>query len=313
MKKVVVTGGAGFIGSHLCGKLLEEGCEVFCIDNMVTGSINNFDNFGNHKFFHFIEHDISVPMKEDIGPVDQIYNLACPASPVDYKELPLQTLWVNAAGVKNMLELAVKNDAAFLQASTSEVYGDPLENPQKETYFGNSNPIGERSCYNEGKRYAESLCVNYHKHFDFPLKIVRIFNTYGPQMRKHDGRVIPEFINRAFYNEPLLITGDGSQVRSFCYVDDMIAGLIRVMDSDKKYSSPVNIGNPEEISIKNLADLIVSLTRSSSTINFVENAPDDPMKRCPDITLARKEYGFSPSITLEDGLKKTISYFNTLN
>jgi len=230
---------------------------------------------------------------------------------VDYREIPLQTLWVSAAGTKNMLDLAVKNDAAILIASTSEVYGDPQQHPQKESYWGNVNPVGERSCYNEGKRFAESLAINYRKHYKMPLKIVRIFNTYGPRMRKHDGRVIPEFINQALGDEPLRITGNGMQTRSFCYIDDMIKGFLKVMDTDSEFTGPVNLGNPDEIAMIDLAKKIIGLTASKSFISHVDPMQDDPMRRQPDIALAQKAFGFEPLIGLEEGLKKTIAAFKS--
>lgn len=321
--RILVTGGAGFIGSHLCERLLSEGHEVFCIDNFITGSSKNVAPFKQDKNFHLIEHDINLPLENNLirhddlrfledrsGKIDQIYHLACPASPVDYKEIPLQTLWVNAAGTKNMLELCVKQDASIVVASTSEVYGDPKEHPQKETYWGNVNPIGERSCYNEGKRFAESLAMNYWKHFQFPLKIARIFNTYGPRMRKNDGRVIPEFITRALRGEPIRIYGDGLQTRSFCYIQDMIDGLVALMNTPKEFTGPVNIGNPEEISIHDLAKKIVQFTESPSSIEFTPPTADDPLRRQPDITLAQKTFGFSPKVTLDDGLRMTIEFFS---
>ena len=307
--KILVTGGAGFIGSHLCERLLGDGHEVLCVDNFITGSRENVSHL--EESFRLIEHDITLPFKEDFGDVDQIYHLASPASPVDYREIPLQTLWVNAAGTKNMLDLAAKNGVPLLYSSTSEVYGDPLEHPQKESYYGNVNPIGERSCYDEGKRFGESLSINYQKHFQFPLKIVRIFNTYGPRMRKHDGRVIPEFINNALNDEPLRVTGDGKQTRSFCFIDDMVDGLIAAMKEDESFVGPVNIGNPDEITIQDLAKNIVDLTESESIISFVERMEDDPMRRCPNIELAKNKFGFNPKVNLEEGLKKTILYFKS--
>jgi UDP-glucuronate decarboxylase len=309
--RILVSGGAGFIGSHLCERLLSSGHEVVCADNYITGTPKNMKGFGDG--FTMIEHDINVPFSdeqlEEIGEVERIFHLACPASPVDYREIPLQTLWVNAAGMKNMLELAVKNDAAFLHASTSEVYGDPEEHPQKETYWGHVNPIGERSCYNEGKRYAESMAVNYYKAYRFPLKIVRIFNTFGPRMRRDDGRVIPEFITRALSGDTLLVNGGGAQTRSFCYIDDMVSGLLAAMETPEEFTGPVNLGNPEEVSIVELAKKIIALTGSSSAVRDAGMPQDDPMKRKPDITLAREKFGFEPKVGLEEGLKRTIDYF----
>lgn len=315
--KIIVTGGAGFIGSHLCGSLIKNGDEVYAIDNFITGNRKNLAELEENKAFHLIEKDIDENFDPDllqkIGRIDRIFHLACPASPVDYREIPLQTLWVSAAGTKNMLELAVKNDASILVASTSEIYGDPQQHPQKETYFGNVNPIGERSCYNEGKRYAESLAINYWKHYKFPLKIVRIFNTYGPRMRKHDGRVIPEFINKALNGEPMQVNGDGSQTRSFCYIDDMVNGLLAVMNTDPNFTGPVNLGNPSEISIMALAKKIIEMTGSESQITFAGHAEDDPARRQPDITLAQRTFGFAPVINLEDGLAKTIASFRAVD
>jgi len=312
MIKSVVSGGAGFIGSHLCEKLLIKGHEVVCIDNFITGSPGNVEHLlgGN---FQLVNHDINLPltplMLAQIGKIDHVYHLACPASPVDYREIPLQTLWVNAAGTKNMLELAVKNSATFLHASTSEVYGDPQEHPQKESYWGNVNPIGERSCYNEGKRYAESLAMAYYRAYQLPIKIVRIFNTFGPKMRKNDGRVIPEFIRLALSGEPLRVNGDGSQTRSFCYIDDMVSGLLAVMETPPEFIGPVNLGNPEEISVSDLAKKIIALTGSRSTVEPAGMPQDDPLKRKPDISLAKISFGFEPATGLDEGLKKTIAYF----
>lgn len=306
--KILVTGGAGFIGSHLCERLLHDGHEVFCVDNFITGSRSHLKG---EKKLHIIEHDITEPLNlKGEEELDQIYHLASPASPVDYREIPLQTLMTNSVGTKNVLDIAGKYFLPFLLASTSEVYGDPLEHPQTESYRGNVNTLGERSCYNEGKRFAEALTYNYWRHFQFDLKIVRIFNTYGPRMRKHDGRVIPEFIRRAIEDEPLRIAGDGKQTRSFCYVDDMVDGLVKAMaHEEKEFSGPVNLGNPHEITIDDLAQKIVELTGSESMISNVEAAEDDPRQRCPDITLAREKYGFEPKVGLDEGLKRTIAFF----
>ncbi len=307
--KIVVTGGAGFIGSHLCERLLQDGHEVICIDNFITGSHKNIQGLKENPRFRLIEHDVTEPLPEDLTDVDQVYHLACPASPVDYREVPLQTAWTSAAGTKTMLEVVAKFDIPFLFASSSEVYGAALEHPQTEAYFGNVNPLGERACYNEGKRFGEALCMSFWRHFGFPLKIVRIFNTYGPRMRKYDGRVIPEFINRALANEPLRIQGDGNQTRSFCYVDDLVEGLIALMQTDRKFIGPVNLGKPEEISMNDLAQKIVELTASESIITHVDKVPDDPGKRRPDIALAQQKIGFDPKISLAEGLKKTIEYY----
>lgn len=305
--KVLVSGGAGFIGSHLCERLILNGHEVVCIDNLLTGNRKNIEHL---KKLVFVEQNITDPLtlEEDF---DQIYHLASPASPVDYRDLPIETLWTNAAGTKNLLDLARKNGASFLFTSTSEVYGDPQEHPQKETYLGNVNPIGERSCYDEGKRFAESLCTNYKNKYEFPLKIVRIFNTYGPRMRKNDGRVIPEFISRALSNEPLQINGTGKQTRSFCYVDDLVDGLIAIMNISESLDSPINLGNPDEITIAELAKKILNLVESSSEISHTHKSEDDPMHRCPDISLAKSKIQFSPKIDLVEGLSKTINYFQS--
>jgi UDP-glucuronate decarboxylase len=313
--KIIVSGGAGFIGSHICRRLLEDGHTVVCIDNFITGNRANIKFPEENPRFSLLERDINIPFSAEeynnFSKIDEIYHLACPASPVDYKEIPLQTLWVSAAGTKNMLDLAVKNNAKILIASTSEVYGDPLQHPQNETYNGNVNPIGERSCYNEGKRYSESLAINYYKHFKIGMKIVRIFNTYGPLMRKSDGRVIPEFINRALRNEPLAIYGSGKQTRSFCYIDDMVRGLTDVMKTNNEFIGPVNIGNPDEITIMDLAKKIIGLTASGSSISMHPQMEDDPFQRQPDINLAAKTFGFTPCTGLDEGLIKTINFFKS--
>ncbi len=323
--RILVTGGAGFIGSHLCERLLADGHQVVAIDNFITGSSKNLASFKDHPAFTLVQHDINSPLPEgivgktnmtpgygnkDALKFDRIFHLACPASPVDYREIPLQTLLVTSVGTKNVLEVAVKHGAAMLLASSSEVYGDPQQHPQKETYWGNVNPIGERSCYSEGKRFSESLAVNYYHHFGFPLSIVRIFNTYGPRMRRHDGRVIPSFIQAALMGETLRMHGDGSQTRSFCYIDDMIEGLLSAMDH-KEYLGPVNLGSDDEMTIRSLAEKIVQLTGSTSVIATDEPIEDDPKKRKPDLRLAKTKLGYSPKISLEDGLKRTIKYFKT--
>lgn len=324
--RILVTGGAGFIGSHLCEKLLTSGHDVVAVDNFITGNTKNLAGIKDHRRFRLVQHDITTPLppevagKTNMAPgygeqdelkFDQIYHLACPASPVDYREIPLQTLLVNSLGTKNIVELAVKHRAALLHASSSEVYGDPEVHPQKETYWGHVNPIGERSCYSEGKRFAESLAVNYYHHFGFPLKIVRIFNTYGPRMRKHDGRVVPSFIQAALLGEPLRLNGSGQQTRSFCYIDDMVEGLILAMNH-QEYLGPVNLGRDEETPIRELAEQIVQLTGSSSVITEAEAVADDPKQRQPDLALARTTLGYKPQISLEEGLKRTIEYFKTI-
>ncbi|MBU0667853.1 SDR family oxidoreductase [Patescibacteria group bacterium] len=312
--KILVTGGAGFIGSHLCERLLAAAHEVFCVDNFITGSAENIEHLKGVNF-HLITHDITQPPavfteNNSAFKVDQIYHLASPASPVDYREIPLQTIMTNSLGTKNVLDLAGRLCVPFLLASTSEVYGNPQEHPQKESYLGNVNTLSERSCYNEGKRFAEALAYNYQRHFKFDLKIVRIFNTYGPRIRRHDGRVIPEFIRCALEGEPLQITGDGSQTRSFCYVDDMVDGLIKIMSvEEKEFVGAVNLGNPQEVSIKTLAEKIITLSGSDSIISNAPAAEDDPQKRCPDISLAAEKYGFAPKIGLDEGLQKTIQSF----
>lgn len=305
--RILVTGGAGFIGSHLCEILLERGHEVFCVDNLLTGSLDNIQPFLQNPRFRFIQHDITQKL-EITEPLDQIFNLACPASPVDYQKLPLETLFASAYGTKNILDLAVQHKALFLHTSTSEVYGDPLEHPQKENYFGNVNCIGPRSCYDEGKRFAESLIMNYAKPYGLSVKVVRVFNTYGPKMRQNDGRVISNFITQSLSNQPLTIYGDGYQTRSFCYISDMMDGIMKMMEMPD-FSGPVNLGNPEEISILSLTQLILSLTKSKSEILYQPFSHDDPQVRRPDISLAREKFGFTPKITLQKGLQLTINSF----
>lgn len=305
MSKILVAGGAGFIGSHLVERLLNLGHELTAVDNFVTGNLKNLSHIsGNLKI---IDHDITIPFE---GEFDVIINMACPASPVDYQNIPLETLWVSAMGTKNLLEIARKNKALFLHASTSEVYGDPLIHPQKEDYWGNVNPNGPRSCYDEGKRFAESLIVNYQKVHGVNAKIFRIFNTYGPHMRANDGRVIPNFVSQAIAGEPITIYGDGKQTRSFCYIDDLVDGIVSVMNTDK-FSGPVNLGNPKETTILELAEILLRLMDSKSKIIFKDLPQDDPKIRQPDISKARAELGFDPKIDLESGLKKTIEYFKS--
>jgi UDP-glucuronate decarboxylase len=307
MKKVLVTGGAGFIGSHLCKKLLSEGNEVICLDNLFTGNKNNILELMENKKFEFLRHDITFPLYVE---VDQIYNLACPASPVHYQFDPVQTTKTSVHGAINMLGLAKRTKARILQASTSEVYGDPEIHPQPETYWGKVNPIGPRSCYDEGKRCAETLFFDYHHQHKVDIKVVRIFNTYGPNMHPNDGRVVSNFIVQALKNKDITIYGDGSQTRSFQYVDDLIEGLLLMMKSPKKFIGPVNLGNPSEFTIKKLAEMVLKLIpKSKSKIVYKKLPQDDPKKRKPDISLAKKELSWEPRIKLEDGIRRTINYF----
>jgi len=303
-KKILITGGAGFIGSHLCKKLLDDNNEIICLDNFFTGSKENIKPFLNNKNFKLLE--IDVTKKIDIE-IDEIYNLACPASPVHYQFNPIETIKTSILGIINMLELAKKQNAKILQASTSEIYGDPLVHPQKEDYSGNVNPIGARSCYDEGKRCAETLMMDYHRQKNIDTKIVRIFNTYGPNMQLNDGRVVSNFIVQALKNQDITIYGNGLQTRSFCYVDDLINGLIKTMNNN--YNYPINLGNPQEFKILDFAKLIIELTNSNSKIIFKDLPQDDPKKRKPDITLAKKELGWEPRIDVIVGIKKTIEYF----
>jgi dTDP-glucose 4,6-dehydratase len=303
--KSIVTGGAGFLGSHLCDLLLEKGHEVICIDNLVTGNTKNIDHISSERFT-YLKHDITKPIYFGDS-IDYIFHLASPASPVDYLELPIQTLKVGALGTYNMLGLAKEQNARLLIASTSEVYGDPRVNPQPETYWGNVNPIGPRGVYDEAKRYAEAITMAYHRYHGVDTRIARIFNTYGPRMRAHDGRVVPNFINQALDGEDITVYGDGSQTRSFCYVSDLIDGIYKLMMS--KYTSPVNIGNPKEISILNFAEQVIKITASKSIIDFKDLPVDDPKVRRPDVSKATEILDWIPRITLEDGLKETIDYF----
>ena len=305
-KKVLVTGGAGFLGSHLCERLLKEGNEVVCLDNYFTGQKQNVVDLLDDPYFELIRHDVTMPFFIE---VDEIYNLACPASPVHYQYNAIKTVKTSVMGAINMLGLAKRIKAKVLQASTSEVYGDPDIHPQPETYWGHVNPIGTRACYDEGKRAAETLFVNYHKQNNVRIKIIRIFNTYGPRMHPNDGRVVSNFIVQALKNEDITLYGDGSQTRSFQYVDDLIEGMIRMMDSREEFTGPVNLGNPVEFTIRELADIVIRLTNSKSSIVHMPLPPDDPTQRQPDITLARKELKWEPKIGLEEGLKKTIDYF----
>jgi dTDP-glucose 4,6-dehydratase len=305
-KKVLVTGGAGFIGSHLCEFLLEKESRVICIDNLVTGKKQNISHLLKNKNFVFVEHDITEPLGIEEN-FSQLYNLASPASPIDYQEKPIQTLLTNSAGVYNLLESAKKNKASFLQASTSEVYGDPLEHPQKESYLGNVNPVGPRSCYDEGKRFAEALVSAYNLKHKLDTHIVRIFNTYGERMRADDGRVIPAFINQALEGKPITVFGDGKQTRSFCYVSDLVRGLYNAMNSS--FSEPINLGNPVEFTMLELAEKIISFTNSESKLSFKPLPKDDPKRRKPDISRAKEVLGWEPKIGLEKGLEKTIDFF----
>ena len=306
MKRILVTGGAGFLGSNLCKRLVEEGNYVICLDNLYTGKKENIKNLLNKKNFKFIEHDITNPI--DLK-VDQIYNAACPASPPAYQKSPTYTSKTCYIGLLNMLELARKNDATILQFSTSEIYGDPLIHPQIENYRGNVNPNGIRACYDEGKRIGETLMFDYHREFKTKIKVIRIFNTYGPNMDKDDGRVVSNFIVEALKNEDITIYGKGTQTRSFCYVDDLIDAIIKMMNSKEEFTGPVNLGNPGEFTMLELADLVIKLTNSKSKIIFKELPQDDPTQRKPNISLAKKELNWEPSINLEEGLKRTIDYF----
>ena len=308
-KKVLVTGGAGFIGSHLCERLLNDGNEVICLDNYFTGQKQNIVHLLENPFFELIRHDITMPFFIE---VDEIYNLACPASPVHYQYNAIKTVKTSVMGAINMLGLAKRIKAKILQASTSEVYGDPDVHPQKETYWGHVNPIGPRACYDEGKRAAETLFIDYHKQNKVRIKIVRIFNTYGTRMHPNDGRVVSNFIVQALKGEDITIYGDGTQTRSFQYVDDLIEGMIRMMGTREEFTGPVNLGNPFEFSILKLAESVIRLTNSSSKIIFLPLPQDDPTQRQPNIELAKKELDWSPTIQLEEGLKKTIGYFASI-
>ncbi len=308
-KHVLVTGGAGFLGSHLCERLLADGCDVLCVDNFFTGNRDNIMHLLDNPHFEVMRHDVTFPLYVE---VDEIYNLACPASPIHYQFDPVQTTKTSVHGAINMLGLAKRVKAKIFQASTSEVYGDPEIHPQPETYWGKVNPIGYRSCYDEGKRCAETLFFDYWRQHKLRIKVARIFNTYGPNMHPNDGRVVSNFIVQALTNEPITIYGDGSQTRCFCYVDDMIEAFIRFMNSSDELTGPVNIGNPCEFSINELAEKIVGLTNSGSELVFKPLPEDDPVQRQPDIALAKNKLGWEPKVHLEDGLKKTIAYFDNL-
>ncbi len=306
MKKILVTGGAGFIGSHLCKKLLDDGNDVLCIDNYFTGTKENISSLFKSTYFEAIRHDICFPLYVE---VDEIYNLACPASPIHYQHDPVQTTKTTVHGAINMLGLAKRINARILQASTSEVYGDPDVHPQVENYWGNVNPIGPRSCYDEGKRCAETLFFDYHRQHDLDIKVVRIFNTYGPNMHPNDGRVVSNFIMQALTNEDITVYGNGEQTRSFCYIDDLINGMMKMMSSDKQVIGPTNLGNPVEFKIIELAQMIIKLTNSKSKIINKGLPVDDPIRRKPDISKAKKDLGWEPNIDVLDGLKTTIDYF----
>jgi len=308
-KRILVTGGAGFLGSHLCERLLRKGCDVICADNFYTGSKRNLEYLIRNPYFELLRHDITFPLYVE---VDEIYNLACPASPIHYQNDPVQTTKVNVHGSINMLGLAKRIKARILQASTSEVYGDPTVHPQPETYHGNVNCIGPRSCYDEGKRCAETLFFDYFRQHKLKIKVARIFNTYGPRMHLNDGRVVSNFIVQALRGTPLTIFGDGNQTRSFCYVDDLIEGLIRLMGSDDHVTGPINLGKPGEFTILELAEKVIELSNSKSDIIFKKLPADDPKQRRPDITQARKILEWEPEIELEEGLKKTIAYFDEI-
>ena len=308
-KRILVTGGAGFIGSHLCKRLVEEGNDVICLDNFFTGSKQNIEKLLDYHNFELIRHDVTEPILLE---VDQIYNLACPASPVHYQYNPVKTIKTSVMGAINMLGLAKRVHARILQASTSEVYGNPAVHPQPEEYWGNVNPIGIRSCYDEGKRVAETLFFDYHRQNDVDIKVIRIFNTYGPNMNTHDGRVVSNFIVQALKGEDITIYGDGTQTRSFCYVDDLVEGMIRMMNSRDGFTGPVNLGNPGEFTMLELAEKVIALTGSKSKIIHKELPADDPTQRKPVIELAKKELDWEPTIALDEGLKKTIEYFRTV-
>lgn len=306
MKRILVTGGAGFIGSHLCERLVNEGNDVICVDNFFTGSKKNIEHLFDCHNFELIRHDVT---KELLVEVDQIYNLACPASPVHYQYDPVKTINTSVMGAINMLELAKAVKARVLQASTSEVYGDPAVHPQPEEYWGNVNPIGVRSCYDEGKRVAETLFFDYHRQYDVDIKVIRIFNTYGPNMNANDGRVVSNFIVQALKGDDITIYGDGKQTRSFCYVDDLVEGMIRMMNSCDGFTGPVNLGNPGEFTMLELAEMVIELTGSKSKIVHKPLPQDDPTQRKPVIALAEKELQWKPTIDLQEGLRRTIEYF----
>jgi UDP-glucuronate decarboxylase len=306
-KSILVTGGAGFLGSHLCDRLIEAGHDVICVDNYFTGAKRNIEHLIGHSRFEIVRHDVTFPLYIE---VDQIYNLACPASPIHYQHDPVQTTKTSVHGAINMLGLAKRLKCRILQASTSEVYGDPSQHPQKESYWGNVNPIGPRSCYDEGKRCAETLFFDYHRQHQLEIKVMRIFNTYGPRMHPNDGRVVSNFIVQALRGEPITIYGDGQQTRSFCYCDDLIDGMIRLMNSPADVTGPINIGNPGEFTIRELAEKVIAMTGSRSKLVQLPLPQDDPKQRQPDITLAKEKLGWQPKVALDQGLQKTIAYFD---
>lgn len=308
-KRILVTGGAGFIGSFLCERLLAMGHAVICVDNMYTGTRHNIAKMLSHPQFEFVRHDITFPLYIE---VDEIYNLACPASPIHYQRDPVQTTKTSVHGAINMLGLAKRLKARILQASTSEVYGDPAVHPQTEVYWGNVNPVGPRSCYDEGKRCAETLFFDYHRQHGLSIKVARIFNTYGPRMHPNDGRVVSNFVVQALKGEPITLFGDGTQTRSFCYVDDLVEGLIRLMNTPSDFTGPVNLGNPLEFTMRELAEKVINVTNTRSAIEFHKLPVDDPKQRQPDISLARKVLDWTPRIALDEGLHSTVGYFREL-
>jgi len=308
-KRILVTGGAGFLGSHLCDRLIADGHEVLCVDNFFTGDKRNITHLFQHERFELLRHDITFPLFVE---VDEIYNLACPASPIHYQHDPVQTTKTSVHGAINMLGLAKRLKAKILQASTSEVYGDPSVHPQTEDYWGHVNPIGPRSCYDEGKRCAETLFFDYRRQLGLQIKVARIFNTYGPRMHLADGRVVSNFIVQALKGEPITLYGDGKQTRSFCYADDLVDGLVRMMDSDNEVTGPINLGNPREYSMAELAERVIAGTGSKSALTYAPLPQDDPRQRQPDISRARELLGWRPTIELEEGLKRTIDYFKTM-
>ena len=309
MKRILVSGGAGFIGSHLCTRLVNEGHDVICLDNFFTGSKDNIKHLMGNHHFEVVRHDVTYPYSAE---VDEIYNLACPASPIHYQHDPIQTAKTSVMGAINMLGLAMRLDAKILQASTSEVYGDPIIHPQPESYWGNVNPVGYRSCYDEGKRCAETLFMDYYRQNQTRIKIIRIFNTYGPRMLPNDGRVVSNFIIQALNNEDITIYGDGKQTRSFQYIDDLIEGMVRMMDTEDDFTGPINIGNPNEFPVLELAERLIRMTGSTSKIVFKPLPTDDPKQRQPDIKLAKEKLGWQPTVELEDGLKRMIEYFKNV-